>query len=142
MATRPSVTQPDEPRQVTVRAVLLMIVLLVAFIVLAPTLRAYLAQQQQLRELNDTIAATQERTDELAVAVDRWNDASYVQAQARERLGFVRPGETPYRVIDPETATGAEPASDADSGLVNVPRSGPWYLIMADSVQVAGEVDD
>lgn len=126
----------------TVRAVILIVVILVAFVVLAPTLRAYLAQQQQLRELNDTIAATQQRTDELAAAVQRWNDDSYVQAQARDRLGFVMPGETPYRVIDPETVTGDDSASDIDSGLVTMPRTGPWYLTVWDSVQIAGEATD
>lgn len=134
--------QPDEPRQVTVRAVMLFVVILVAFVVLAPTLRAYLAQQEALRDINEEISATQQRTDDLQAAVERWSDDSYVQAQARERLGFVMPGETPFRVVDPETVTGEESADAGEVGPVAMPRSGPWYLTVWDSVQVAGEVGD
>jgi len=139
---RAVVERADEPRQVTVRAVMLFVVILVAFVLLAPTLRAYVAQQEQLRELNDAIAATQARTAGLQAAIDRWDDEAYVQAQARDRLGFVMPGETPYVVVDPETITGEEPVDTEDPGPVTMPRTGPWYLTVWDSVQVAGEVDD
>lgn len=137
-----AVERPDEPRQVTVRMVMLFVVILVAFVLLAPTLRAYVAQQEQLRDLNDAIAATQERTAALEAARERWSDDAYVHAQARERLGFVMPGETPYVVVDPETVTGEEPVSDEDPGPVTMPRTGPWYLTVWDSVQVAGEVGE
>lgn len=126
----------------TVRAVMLFVVILVAFVLLAPTLRAYLTQQEQLRELNDAIAAAQERTASLETAIEQWSDPSYVQSQARDRLGFVLPGETPYVVVDPETVTGEEPVSSDDPGPVTMPRTGPWYLTVWDSVQVAGEVED
>ena len=33
--------------------------------------------------------------------LDLWNDPDYISTQARERLGFVRPGETQYTVVDP-----------------------------------------
>lgn len=132
--------RPDEPRQITLRAVVLFVVVLMAFVVLAPTLRAYVSQQEQLRDLNGRIEAAQQRTADLDAAVERWGDEAYVQAQARERLGFVMPGETPYRVVDPETVTGEEPTADpADAGPVDMPRTGPWYLTVWDSVQVAGE---
>lgn len=126
----------------TVRSVMLFVVILVAFVVLAPTVRAYLTQQEQLRDLNDQIAAAQDRTTSLQASIDRWNDDAYVQQQARDRLGFVMPGETPYVVVDPETVTGEEPASSDETGPVVMPRTGPWYLTVWDSVQVAGEVDD
>lgn len=121
---------------------MLFVVILVAFVVLAPTLRAYVAQREQLRELDDAIAASQERTASLEAAIERWSDDAYVQAQARDRLGFVMPGETPYIVVDPETVTGGEPVDAEDPGPVTMPRTGPWYLTVWDSVQVAGEVDD
>jgi len=121
---------------------MLFVVILVAFVVLAPTMRAYLTQQEQLRELNDSIAAAQERTTSLQTSIDRWNDDAYVQQQARDRLGFVMPGETPYVVVDPETVTGEEPTASEETGPVTMPRTGPWYLTIWDSVQVAGEVED
>ncbi len=121
---------------------MLFVVILVAFVVLAPTLRAYVTQQEQLRDLDEAIAAAQDRNDALQASIDRWSDPAYVQARARDRLGFVMPGETPYIVVDPETVTGQEPADTEDPGPVTMPRTGPWYLTVWDSVQVAGEVDD
>lgn len=132
-----------EPRQITVRTIVLFAVILVAFVVLAPTMRAYLNQQEDLRDLNSRIEAAEQRNAELEAAIARWSDDAYVQAQARERLGFVFPGETPYRVVDPHTVTGEDPEDeDAESGPVLVPSAGPWYLTVWDSVQVAGEVGE
>ncbi|TDE93960.1 septum formation initiator family protein [Occultella glacieicola] len=131
------------PRQITVRTLVLFVVVLMAFIVLAPTLRAYITQQERHRELSAQIVAAEQRNADLNGAVEQWNDDAYVQAQARDRLGFVMPGETPYRVVDPETVTGEEPAPDpGEDGPVSVPPTGPWYLTVWDSVQVAGEVSD
>lgn len=42
----------------------------------------------------------QSRVDELETELARWDDPAYVKAQARERLGWVMPGETGYRVVD------------------------------------------
>ncbi|WP_175477227.1 FtsB family cell division protein [Ruania alba] len=139
-ATREEAT---EPRQITVRGLVLFVVILMAFIVLAPTLRAYVTQQEEQRDLAAQIVAARDRNAELQAQIDQWEDPVYVQARARDRLGFVMPGETPYRVVDPETVTGEEPASAADDqGPVSVPPTGPWYLTVWDSVQVAGEIED
>ncbi|HLS26364.1 MAG TPA: septum formation initiator family protein [Beutenbergiaceae bacterium] len=120
---------------------MLFLVILIAFIVLAPTLRAFIAQAEQQRDLTSQIEAAEERNAELQRTLDRWEDPAFVQAQARERLGFVYPGETAYRVVDPETVTGEEVESDQeDDGPVIVPQVGPWYITVTDSIRVAGEV--
>lgn len=125
------------------RTLVLFLVILVAFIVLAPTLRAFVGQAEQQRSLTAQIEATEERNTELQRTIDRWEDPAYIQAQARERLGFVFPGETAYRVVDPETVTGEEVESEAnEDGPGMVPQVGPWYLTVADSLQVAGEVGE
>ncbi len=122
---------------------MLFLVVLIAFIVLAPTLRAFIAQAEQQRELTSQIEATEQRNAELQRTLDRWEDPAFVQAQARERLGFVYPGETSYRVVDPETVTGEEVESDPrDDGPVMVPQVGPWYVTVTDSIRVAGEVGE
>lgn len=134
---------PKEPRQITVRGLVLFVVALMAFIVLAPTLRAYVSQQEQTRTLAAQIAASEERTTVLEGEIEKWDDPAFVQARARERLGYVMPGETPYRVVDPQTVTGEDvPTEDGEDGPVSVPQEGPWYLTVWDSVQVAGEVDE
>ena len=136
------VESSSEPRQITVRTIVLVVVILTAFIVLAPTLRAYVSQQEVRRDLNAQIETAQEGTEQLQRTVGRWGDDAFVRAQARERLGFVMPGETPYRVVDPETVTGV-PVDDGGAevtGPGTVPQTGPWYLTVWDSVQLAGEV--
>ncbi|MGC0250221.1 FtsB family cell division protein [Pseudactinotalea sp. Z1748] len=143
-AGRAAVVDPEPPpRQITVRTLVLFLVVLMAFIVVTPTLRAYVTQAEQQRTLVAQIEATEERNIQLQRTVDRWEDPAYVQAQARERLGFVHPGETAYLVVDPEVVTGEEVESDPDAdGPVLMPQVGPWYITVTDSLRVAGEVGE
>ncbi|UNX55602.1 septum formation initiator family protein [Georgenia sp. TF02-10] len=126
---------------ISLRALGLLIVALVAFTVLAPTLRYAVAQQEQLRTLNAQVSDARERTAALEHELERWQDPAYVQAQARDRLGYVMPGETPYVVVDPETVTGGESPAEAEAAERAAARAAatPWYVRVWDSVQVAGE---
>lgn len=133
--------EPRPPRQITVRTLVLAVVLLMAFVLITPTLRAYVRQQEELRELNTELAAAHEETEELEVSLRRWNNEEYIRSQARERFGFVMPGESPYRVLDPETVLGEEPELESDL-VTSIPiGEGPWYLDVWESVQVAGELE-
>ena len=102
-------TVPEQARQnvpvwhrglrLTRRALVMVIVVVVLAISFAGTLRIYLSQQhdlavaeQQIRERSDQIA-------DLQAELARWNDPDYVKAQARDRLGWVMPGEIGYRVV-------------------------------------------
>ncbi|MGC0144484.1 FtsB family cell division protein [Pseudactinotalea sp. Z1732] len=125
------------------RTLVLFLVVLMAFIVVTPTLRAYVTQAEQQRTLVAQIEAAEERNVQLQRTLDRWDDPAYVQAQARERLGFVYPGETAYLVVDPEIVTGEEVESDPDGdGPVMMPQVGPWYITVTDSLRVAGEAGE
>ncbi|MFH5824393.1 septum formation initiator family protein [Georgenia sp. AZ-5] len=125
---------------ISLRALGLLIVALVAFAVLAPTLRFAVAQQEQLRTLNAQVAEATERNGELEEQLALWQDPRYVQSQARDRLGYVMPGETPYVVVDPETVTGGESEAEAEAEERAAARAAatPWYLAAWDSVNVAG----
>lgn len=126
---------------VSLRMLGIFLVALVAFVVLAPTLRYAVAQQEQLRTLNADVADARARNTELQRQFELWQDPLYVQAQARDRLGYVMPGETPYIVVDPETITGGESVADVEAAERAAARAAatPWYLRVAESVQVAGE---
>lgn len=142
-APRPSSGSDERrpPRAITVRALILGLVVLVAFVVLTPTLRAFVTQSEQKRGIDAEYAAVLADVEALEGALARWDDPAFVKAQARERLSFVMPGEVAYRVIDPQSV---EP-DDADSpyvGLVAPEDRGPevpWYLTVWDSVLESGE---
>ncbi|MEE6273119.1 septum formation initiator family protein [Georgenia sp. MJ206] len=124
---------------ITLRGLGLFLVLLIAFIVLAPTLRHAVEQQEELREVTAQVEAARARNAELEADLERWQDPIYVQAQARDRLGFIMPGETSYRVVDPETVVGEGAAGGDDGAAVVRQLEAPWYLSVWDSIQVAGE---
>src|SRR5690606_14755504 len=68
-------------RLLSVRALVLAVVLLVAFTVLFPTVRAYLGQRAELDALAAEVAAAEQTVAELAAERDRWEDDAYVAAQ-------------------------------------------------------------
>ncbi|WP_164737336.1 septum formation initiator family protein [Georgenia sp. SYP-B2076] len=125
---------------ISLRALGLFLVALVAFAVLAPTLRFAVNQQEQLRSLNARVSDARERNGDLERQLALWQDPQYVQAQARDRLGFVMPGEVPYVVVDPETITGGESEAQIEAAERAADRAAatPWYLHVWGSVQVAG----
>ncbi|MDQ2584662.1 FtsB family cell division protein [Saccharothrix yanglingensis] len=104
----------------TRRAALLAMVVCALALSIAVPLRTYLAQREELREvtasqetLRAEVAQLEQRKQELA-------DPAHVEAEARRRLHYVRPGETPYVVQLPgdaereleERRPATEPAED------------------------------
>lgn len=115
---------------------MLALVVVLALAVVLPSLRVYFAQQEDLRELRaERDAAAIEVTD-LQGDAARWDDPAYVVAQARERLAYVFPGETPYRVTDPEAVTGVEPEQEGPQTVFENPGQ-PWFTTLLDSIDEA-----
>ena len=110
-----------------------------------PTVRAYLGQRAMLDDLTAQVTAAEAREEQLAAQLDRWQTDAYVIAQARERLSYVMPGETAYRVIDPESVldpgltSSAEPGAETGLALPAGGAVAPWYTTIWDSVTIAGE---
>ncbi|MFI2753401.1 septum formation initiator family protein [Cellulomonas sp. P22] len=138
------------PRLFTARVMVLGVVLMIAFVLVFPTLRSYLTQRVELEQLNAQVEDARARNEELTAAVARWSDDAYVIAQARERLAFVLPGETAYRVEDPENAPSTTAAPDTDVPDTDVPGATdgagsatgtPWYAAVWDSVRIADGAD-
>jgi cell division protein FtsB len=84
---------------VTARAIALAVVLLILTISYATSLRIYFAQAHEIASTKAEIAERQERIGELQGELARWGDEAYVRTQARDRLGWVVPGETGYTVV-------------------------------------------
>jgi cell division protein FtsB len=83
----------------TARAIALAVVLLILTISYATSLRIYFAQAHEIASTSAEISERQQRIRELQGELARWGDETYVQTQARERLGWVVPGEIGYTVV-------------------------------------------
>jgi len=123
----------------TARAAVLVLVLLVLLISYASSLRAWLQQRAEIAAARADIARMQASVDELEREKQRWQDPAYVQQQARERFGWVLPGEVGYRVIGADGTTLGAPAAPA------IPAQDPaadWYGEVWGSIREAGEVPE
>jgi cell division protein FtsB len=118
--------------------VLVCIIALAAALVL-PSLRVYIDQQQELAALRAERDAAHAEVDDLTAEIARWDDPAFIVAQARERLAYVFPGETPYRVVDPEFVTASAPDSAAGLAESDPTEGLPWYDAMWGSVLAVGD---
>ncbi|MBW0019779.1 MAG: septum formation initiator family protein [Mycobacterium sp.] len=106
------------------RAAVLAAVVCVLTLTIAGPVRTYFAQRTEMEQLAATEAALRRQIADLQQRKDRLADPAYVAAQARERLGFVKPGDIPFQVQLPPTAgASAQPGSDAGGPA----RNEPWY---------------
>jgi cell division protein FtsB len=103
----------------TRRAAILAIVVCALTLTVAMPLRNYVAQRQALTEVSDQQRALAAEVDQLTERRARLSDPEEIAAEARSRLGYVKPGETPYVVQLPRTA---DPAA-AEAAQANT----PWY---------------
>ncbi len=120
-------------RRIFRAAVLVGIVAFLA-VLLVPTARAYLGQRQQIASLRQHVADQESSVAALKAEKRRWQDPAYIEQQARQRLKFVKVGETSYTVIDAAPQEADVPVLDAASG---VPDDLPWYDAVWSSVRAA-----
>ncbi|MCU1507870.1 MAG: septum formation initiator family protein [Glaciihabitans sp.] len=109
---------------------------IMAGVVLAPSLKLLVEQQQQLAQLKSGVSKQQQAVRNLEGEVARWNDPAYIEAQARDRLLYVYPGEYSYLVIDDgstqKTSDGAPISSHIQTTRVD------WVKSLLSSVLAAG----
>lgn len=127
------------------QVVVLALIVALAFILVFPTAQRHSAQQVEKERWKVRQAEAQAQVNELQDELDRWEDPAFIKAQARKRLSYVMPGETSYRVSDPENAPAPpvtsppapEPSGDQTLGPEEDLRA-PWYFELWDSTIQAG----
>lgn len=124
---------------ISARLLLLSGTIVVSFIMLFPTVRGYLAQQAQYDAVVSHLADARATATVLESDLARWDDDDYVRSQARERLSYVMPGETTYVVVGADRFAETDAADAAASGTAAFP---PWYEVVRDSAQVAGDTGE
>ncbi len=106
------------------RAAILAAIVCVLTLTIAGPVRTYFAQRTEMKQLAASEAALRAHIADLEQQKVKLADPAYIAAQARERLGFVMPGDTPYQVQLPATAAaapqpGGQPPTESGSD--------PWY---------------
>ncbi|MEE1781708.1 septum formation initiator family protein [Streptomyces sp. SP17BM10] len=133
MAARPRFTS---------RATVLVLVLCSLVAILAYPTRQFISQRAEISAQRAKAEHARQQVEQLRRDKARWQDPEYVKAQARARLHYAMPGETPYIAVDPAGA-GAAPSSaappapsDGTAGSA-VKAAKPWYSSVWDSVDAA-----
>lgn len=140
-ATRAAGGGPRSGRSpVHVRRLITVAVLVVLMgLVVAPTLSGYLQQRADITATQQQIEEERQQIVALEAELETWSDPAHVEQQARERLRFVKEGETVFTVID-DTGTDY---SEALPGMAPVSEEtiaqSPWYGQVWESVRVANE---
>ncbi len=106
------------------RAAILAAVVCVLTLTIAGPVRTYFGQRTEMKQLAASEEKLRAEIADLEEQKAKLADPVYIAAQARERLGFVKPGDTPYQVqLPPGAVLPGEPAAQAEAA-----RAGqPWY---------------
>jgi cell division protein FtsB len=121
----------------TARAIALAVVLLILTISYATSLRIYFSQAHEISATKAEIAERQQRIRDLQGELARWDDEAYVRTQARERLGWVVPGETGYTVVGADgKPLGGGAQISAEEGAAEQPQDS-WWSKLWGSIEAA-----
>jgi cell division protein FtsB len=107
------------------RAAILAAVVCVLTLTIAGPVRTYFAQRTEMKQLGASEDALRAQIKVLEQQKAKLADPVFIAAQARERLGFVMPGDTPYQVQLPPGAVG--PMDQPGSSSQKRPSNEPWY---------------
>jgi cell division protein FtsB len=121
-----SVQQQNEQRLgfTARRAAIMAALVCVLTLTIAGPVRTYFAQRTEMKQLSASEAALREQIAELEGQKAKLADPVFIAAQARERLGFVKPGDIPYQVqLPPGAVVEQETGPKTQAGR----SSDPWY---------------
>lgn len=129
-------TTAPQPRRLTGRATVLLVILVALALAYTYPVRVYLTQQSDIARMQAAQAEQRSRIAGLREEVAKWQDPEYVRIQARSRFYFVRPGETPLIPVwaQPEQVRDADPAA----GRAPAPPE-PWYDTLWSSIRAADQ---
>jgi cell division protein FtsB len=109
------------------RAAILAAVVCVLTLTIAGPVRTYFAQRTEMKQLKATEEQLRAQIAELEQQKVKLADPVFVAAQARERLGFVMPGEIPYQVQLPAAVpVPGEPGAEVRTANPDQ----PWYTAL------------
>jgi hypothetical protein len=87
-------------------------------------IRQIMEQDRRLQAATVELAEVEAENQLLEDEVLALNTPAEIERLARERLGYVMPGDTPYVVVEPPEVTAESTSPEA---TVLSPREEPWY---------------
>ncbi|MGB5952450.1 MAG: septum formation initiator family protein, partial [Ornithinimicrobium sp.] len=99
----------------------------------------YVDQRREVRQLQQEIETQTEEIAGLETEVERWSDPDFIERNARERLRFVRPGETAFTILDDTGEVLTEPVPGMAAVTNDIHETHPWYGEVWESVKSANE---
>ncbi|ETA08613.1 MULTISPECIES: septum formation initiator family protein [Gordonia] len=102
--------------------VITVVVVCVVALTLAMPLRTYFTQRSEFRQLTASNEQLRREVADYQQKVNEQNDPAYIEAQARTRLQFVKPGEIPLVMLFPADQARREAAERAEERA-----RAPWY---------------
>ena len=116
----------------TGQTILIGFLLLFLVLTLTMPLRTYAQQRADLAETRDNIARMEARIAQLEKEKELYSNPAYIREQARLRLGLIKPGETPFRILDPTLGQQHENSGQQ----VQRKNDKAWYAALWDSISV------
>lgn len=110
------------------RAAILAAVICVLTLTIAGPVRTYFAQRTEMKQLAASEAQLRTQIAELEQQKAKLGDPVFIAAQARERLGFVMPGDVPYQVQLPPGAV--TPSDQPGPSSSTTSSNDPWYTAL------------
>ncbi|MFC9330909.1 septum formation initiator family protein [Kitasatospora sp. NPDC057015] len=121
----------------TSRATVLVLVLCSLVAILAYPTRQFISQRSEISAQRAKAEHARQQVEQLRREKARWQDPEFVKAQARARLHYAMPGETPFISVDPAAAGTTAPSAAGAGAAGPVKAAKPWYASVWDSVDAA-----
>ena len=103
-------------------------------LLLVPSFMQLWSQERELSAIKNKVQQTQADNEAKRQQLQLWSNPQYIASQARERLGYVKPGETQYSVLDPgkDYQDQAQVAAAREAGPAR-----PWIQVFSLTVEEA-----
>lgn len=119
----------------TGRAIVLLSVVVLLVASYTSALHAWWDQHAEITAKRAEIVQRREAIRELENTKQRYDDPAFIKRQARERFGWVMPGEVGYRVIGVDGEIQGELSAPSD---LPEPTETRWYDVLWGTVEAAG----
>ena len=111
--------------------------LLVAAFTLSPSISLLIEQNARVDQLQEELDDVNADIEHLEQEVANWSDPAYVQAQARDRLYYVMPGEQAFTVLDDRDDLETLDDTSVTSDTLTQERV-DWATVGLESIIIAG----